>query len=661
MKRIRPLALLPLFLIFLGQTPPQAKAQEGLAGFEDRRVMAAARMEPGESIELDGRLDEVAWGRAEPATDFIQIDPDNGASATEPTEVYILFSENSMYMGVVLYDSEPDQLRGNTMQRDATLGADDRFMWVFDTYLDERTGYFFEMNPSGAMGDQLIGGGGGGFGGGGGGFRGGGGGGFGGGGGRAWNGIWDAQVRRSEIGWVLEIEMPFRTLNFDPNAQAWGINFQRTVRRKNEETIWNGYQRTSGGLRRMSNAGLIVGLSEISQGVGLDVVPYTTGRARSTPILPNTDASYTGDAGVDFVYNVTPSLRANFTVNTDFAETEVDDRQVNLTRFSLRFPEKRAFFLEGSNFFSLSGFGDAFFSRSIGLSGGQPQRIDYGGKLTGQIGAQDIGVLQVRTGQEGDRLGEDFTVFRAKRRFLSESHFGMLYTRRTAREGQVTDPTITTGPALQTLGLDLSLSTRRFMGNKNLSFTGHYVTATNPDDTGNNARYGASLNYFNDLLSGRMGFTETQANFDPAMGFVNRRNIKQYDSFVRFSPRPRNHPLIRQFQWSLGFNQTSNSRNVMLSQRLSFGIFQLNTHAGDNIGFSISREFERLQRDFRMGPDRSVVLAAGNQYRYNSYQVNWNMSNQRPVALGGQYRWGTISAVPVVISNRVCPSVPSTA
>ena len=640
MKRIRPLALLPLFLIFLfGQALPEALAQEGLAGFEGRRVMAAARLEPGESIELDGRLDEVAWGRAEPATDFIQIDPDNGDSATEPTEVYILFSENSMYMGVVLYDSEPAQLRGNTMQRDATLGADDRFMWVFDTYLDERTGYFFEMNPSGAMGDQLIGGGGGGFGGGGGGFRGGGGGGFGG-GGRAWNGIWDAQVRRSEIGWVLEIEMPFRTLNFDPNAQAWGINFQRTVRRKNEETIWNGYQRTSGGLRRMSNAGLIVGLSEISQGVGLDVVPYTTGRARSTPSLPGTDASYTGDAGVDFVYNVTPSLRANFTVNTDFAETEVDDRQVNLTRFSLRFPEKRAFFLEGSNFFSLSGFGDAFFSRSIGLNEGAPQRIDYGGKLTGQIGAQDIGVLQVRTGQEGDRLGEDFTVFRVKRRFLSESHFGLLYTRRTAREGQVTDPTITTGPALQTLGFDLSLSTRRFMGNKNLSFSGHYVTATNPDDTGDNARYGASLNYFNDLLSGRMGFTETQANFDPAMGFVNRRGIKQFDNFVRFAPRPRNHPLIRQFQWSLGFNQTSDSRNVMLSQRLSFGIFQLNTHSGDNIGFSISREFEKLQRDFSMGPDRSVVLAAGNQYRYNSYQVNWNMSNQRPVALGGQYRWG---------------------
>ena len=626
MIRTRPIALLLLLLIFFGQTTPQATAQEGLTGFEDRRVMVAARLEPGENIDLDGILDEAAWERAEPAADFVQIDPDNGAPPTEPTEVYILFSENSMYMGVVAYDSEPDELRGNTMLRDEFLGADDRFMWVFDTYLDERTGYFFEMNPSGAMGDSLIGGAGGG-------------GGFGGGGARAWDGIWDAQVRRSEIGWVIEIEMPFRTLNFDPNAQAWGINFQRTVRRKNEETIWNGYQRDSGGLRRMSNAGLIVGMSEISQGVGLDVRPYLTGRAKSSPGR-GTDTTYTGDTGIDFVYNVTPSLRANFTVNTDFAETEVDDRQVNLTRFSLRFPEKREFFLEGSNFFSFSGFGDAFFSRRIGLNNGQPQRIDYGAKLTGQAGAHDIGVLQVRTAQEGDILGEDFTVFRGTRRLFTESHVGMIYTRRSTREGQVTDPTLVAGPALQTTGFDLNLSTRRFMGDKNLSFNSHYVTTTNPDDTGKNGRYGASLTYFNDLWAGRLGMTETQENFDPALGFVNRTGIKQYDSFVRFAPRPENHPVIRQFEWNVGYRQISDSRNVMLSQRINFGVFQMNFHSGDRIGIDLTREFERLEEDFEMGPNDTVVLAAGNQYRYNRYEIEWGMSGQRPIALGGEFRGG---------------------
>ncbi len=633
MNRTRPIALLPILLIFFGQTTPRTSAQEGPAGFEDRRVMSAARLEPGENIDLDGILDEAAWERAEPAADFVQIDPNNGAAPTEPTEVYIVFSDNSMYMGVVAYDSEPDELRGNTMLRDEFLGADDRFMWVFDTYLDERTGYFFEMNPSGAMGDSLIGGGGGG-----GGDRGGDRGGFGG-GARAWDGIWDAQVRRSEIGWVIEIEMPFRTLNFDPNAQAWGINFQRTVRRKNEETIWNGYGRNDGGLRRMTNAGLIVGMTEISQGVGLDVRPYVTGRAKTSP-GSGTDASYTGDTGIDFVYNVTPSLRANFTVNTDFAETEVDDRQVNLTRFSLRFPEKREFFLEGSNFFSFSGFGDAFFSRRIGLNAGRPQRIDYGAKLTGQAGAHDIGVLQVSTGAEGAVLGEDFTVFRGTRRFLTESHLGMIYTRRSTREGQTTDPTVFAGPALQTIGFDVNLATRRFMGNKNLSFNSHYITTTNPDDTGNSGRWGAGLGYFNDLWAGRMSMTETQENFDPALGFINRRGIKQYNAFVRFGPRPENHPLIRRFQWNMGFNQTSNSRNVMLSQRLDFGVFQMNFHSGDRIGLSINREFERLERDFSMGPNDSIVLAAGNQYRYNSYEINWGMSGQRPVALGGEFRGG---------------------
>ncbi len=626
----RPIALLPLIVVICGQTTSRASAQEGLSSFEDRRVMAAARLEPGETIDLDGRLDEAAWERAEPATDFVQIDPDNGAPPTEPTEVYILFSENSMYMGVVAYDSEPDELRGNTMQRDAFLNADDRFMWVFDTYLDERTGYFFEMNPSGAMGDSLIGGGG----------RGGGGdrGGFGG-GARAWDGIWDAQVNRSEIGWVIEIEMPFRTLNFDPNGQAWGINFQRTVRRKNEETIWNGYQRNDGGLRRMTNAGLIVGMTEISQGVGLDVRPYLTGRAKASP-GSGTDASYTGDTGVDFIYNVTPSLRANFTLNTDFAETEVDDRQVNLTRFSLRFPEKREFFLEGTNFFSFSGFGDAFFSRRIGLNNGQPQRIEYGAKLTGQAGAHDIGVLQVRTAQDGDSLGEDFTVFRGTRRFLNESHVGMIYTRRSTREDQVTDPTVIDPPALQTIGFDLNLATQGFMGNKNLSFNSHYVTTTNPDDTGKSGRWGAGLTYFNDLWAGRMSMTETQENFDPAVGFINRRGIKQYNSFVRFAPRPENHPVIRQFQWNMGFNQISDSRNAMLSQRLQFGLFQINFHSGDRIGIDVGREFERLVEDFRMGPDDSIVLPTGNQYRFNNFEIEWGMSNQRPLALGGQFRGG---------------------
>ena len=207
--------------------------------------MTAERLWEDESIELDGILDEPVWGRAIPATDFIQQDPDFGGTPTERTEVRIVFTSESLYMGVSAFDSEPDLLLGNTMKRDEFLSADDRFMWTMDTFLDQQTGYFFEMNPSGLMADQLMQAGGGGE--------------------RAWDGIWDAYARRHELGWTLEIEIPFRTLNFDPDAPAWGVNFQRTVRRKNEENLWTGHERNQG-LRRMSNAGLLLGISDVTQG-----------------------------------------------------------------------------------------------------------------------------------------------------------------------------------------------------------------------------------------------------------------------------------------------------------------------------------------------------------------------------------------------------------
>ena len=185
--------------------------------------MTAEPLEDGERIVLDGVLDERAWDRAVPATDFIQQDPVFGGTPTERIEVRIVFDRERLYMGVLCIDSEPDLLLGNTMKRDEFLGADDRFMWTMDTFLDQQSGYFFEMNPSGLMADALMG--------------------AGGGMNRAWDSIWNARVRQSEMGWTIEIEIPFRTLNFDPDAPAWGINFQRTIRRKNEENLWTGHER----------------------------------------------------------------------------------------------------------------------------------------------------------------------------------------------------------------------------------------------------------------------------------------------------------------------------------------------------------------------------------------------------------------------------------
>ena len=247
---------------------------------DQRRTMEAVRIDTGDQIVLDGMLDEAVWMRAVPATNFIQRDPDSGQRATESTEVRIIFNADSLYLGVTCFDSEPDKLIANQMARDGNMGGDDEFQWVFDTFLDGRTGYFFEMNPRGAMGDALQGAD----------FssR-----------NRQWDGIWNARAHVSEIGWTLEIEMPFRTLNFDPNSDKWGINFQRNIRHKNnEESVWMGWPRNQG-LNRMSNTALLTGIRDISQGRGLDIKPYVLGTSESFPGRGDSGLTNDATAGLD--------------------------------------------------------------------------------------------------------------------------------------------------------------------------------------------------------------------------------------------------------------------------------------------------------------------------------------------------------------------------
>ena len=597
---------------------PSARAQgTELDSFEDRRVVTAVRLEPGESIDVDGRLDEPLWQRIQPATDFRQLDPDNGEPATQRTEVRIAFNDNSLYLGVNCFDSDPEGMRGNTMQRDGTLGGDDRFQFILDTFLDGRTAYFFALNPSGAMVDSTV-------------LP----------GGRqerSWDGIWNARVERTDKGWFAEIEIPFRTINFDPNAPAWGINFLRTVRRRNEDSHWNGFSRNYT-LRSVSNAGLLVGLSEISQGVGLDVRPYLIGSMSSAPEIGRPGDTFTGDLGGDVIYNLTPNLRANFTINTDFAETEVDDRQVNLTRFPLRFPEKRDFFLEGSNFFNLSGFDDAFFSRRIGLNQGRPQRIDYGAKLTGQIGNQDVGALQVRTGEKDGVHGEDFTVVRVRRRFMSASHFGMIYTRRALRSSNIIDPTGPTAPDLHTAGFDFRMATPRFGGNRNLEFESHYVFTSNPDGTGRSGRYGVGISYPNDRLAASARFTETQRNFKPAVGFISRTGTKTLNGSFQFRPRL-NDRWIRRFTFGAEYTGTTDPANFMLTREVELTLFRADSQFGDFVAFQVLPQFERLEEDFRMQGDE-IVLPAGGEYSFTQYEINGEMAQGRRISFRGNLRWG---------------------
>lgn len=608
--------LLLATLIFTTTTVHAQLATAPVASTE-RRTMEALRINADERVNIDGKLDEPFWQRAIPAADFVQQDPRNGQPPTERTEVRIVYNREHFYMGITNFDSEPDRLLGNTAKRDEFLSSDDRFMWVIDPFGDQQNGYFFEMNPAGAMGDSLknatsqIN--------------------------REWDGIWNASVVRNEIGWTIEIDIPFRTLNFNPDVTAWGINFQRTVRRKNEESLWTGWSYNQG-LNRFANSGLVTGITDISQGIGLDLKPYVRASFVNAPGQDKDKWQRDSDAGLDAVYSLTPRLRANFTLNTDFAQTEVDQRQVNLTRFSLFFPERRSFFVEGSSFFDFISSGGGgfnqqgnntaivpFFTRQIGLkSNGVPQKIDFGTKITGQAGRQDIGVLHVRTGEETDAIGEDFTVFRVKRRILAQSYVGTLFTLRDSR-GAIID-------ARYTEGFDYKLATNRFRGNRNIETSGFYLHTTNPLDTGKSSAFGAAIDYPNDRYDASASIREVQKNYNPGVGFTLRTGYRRYAGDFRFAPRPRNVRWLR--QWATGFNAdalTDPADGRLLTRNVEFTVLNMNLQSQDNFDFRITPVHEYLERPFNIYP--GVSLAAGSAYDFTRFRLQGRTANRRVVAL----------------------------
>ncbi|HEX6162813.1 MAG TPA: DUF5916 domain-containing protein [Vicinamibacterales bacterium] len=575
-----------------------------------RRTVQAVRLSDTERITLDGVLDEPVWKRTVPAADFIMQDPTLGGTPTESTEVHFAFNADHLYMAVVCRDSEPGKLLGNTRKRDEFLSADDRFMWTIDTFLNQQTGYFFEMNPSGLMADALMG--------------------PGGANNREWDGIWNARVKRSEIGWTIEIDFPFRSLAFDPNAPAWGINFQRTVRRKNEESVWTGHLRNQG-LRRMSNAGLLVGLTGVTQGHGFEVKPYVAGYAADYPGRAPASRESDVDAGGEIAYNLTPSLRAVGTINTDFAETEVDTRRVNLTRFPLFFPEKRGFFLDGATFFDF--YVPAFFSRRIGLdASGQPQRIEGGAKLTGQAGPFDIGGLYVRTGDENGVAGEDFTVLRVRRRILRQSFIGGIYTGRATRDQSAI-------PTRSTAGVDFRLATSTFRGNKNLEAAGFLATNNvYAAASGDHLSYGARVSYPNDLWEGSAAFMEVQPNVEPAVGFLPRRDFRRYQPALRFNPRPRNHRYIRRFGFGGDIDIYTDTRNQLETREMDFTATRVEFHSGDNLEASVVPSYERLKDPFEISD--GVTLPAGSEYQFTRFRVAGQTANKRIVSVQPRVEWG---------------------
>ena len=628
--------------------------------------LIALQLESGYAIDVDGRLDEEAWERAIPITDFAQQEPVEGGTPSERTEIRVVYDQDALYIGAILFD-DPEGIVVFQKRRDGFLNADDRFMWILDTFQDGRTGYFFETNAAGVMGDALIsgrpgagagqasGGSGGGGGGSGGrpgrGGRGGSGGGGGGGGGgdRAWDGIWQVETQIRPDGWSLEIQIPFRTLNFDPASDTWGINFQRTIRRKNEEIFWRGYRRNQS-LRQPTHAGRLTGLQGMSQGIGLEAVPYAVTNWKNVP--GQTDpTTYPSDVGLDVNYNITPSLRSGVSVNTDFAEAEVDQRRINLTRFPLRFPEQRDFFLEGSGVFGFASGNqvDPYFSRRIGLLEGEQVPVDYAGRLGGKAGRYDLGFVHVSTADieseaadNGVFAGEQFTVARVNRNVLDESTIGAIYTRR-ATGADPTDPTAAAPADQHTAGADLNYLTARLFGDKNLSLQSFFVWNSNPDpgverSTSALSARGFRMMFPNDPWRGRVSYRELGEDYSPAMGFVPRNGLRQLQWLIGWRPRP-DIDWIRRLHFSVEFRNIEGIVTGLTETRWwQFRVFGLDFESQDNIDINLQHQFDYLDNEFEISDG---ILIEEGTYANWEWRMSARTASHRVVSGNVQVRRGS--------------------
>ncbi|WP_083750239.1 carbohydrate binding family 9 domain-containing protein [Rhodohalobacter halophilus] len=591
--------ILPIFILLLFFGADVAAKQAG----SDNELynIRAQKLTENESIQLDGNLDESIWKRISPIKNFTQQEPREGGDPTEHTEIYIAYDESNLYIGAMLYDSNPDQILAYQKRRDQGLGTDDRFMWILDTFNNGRTAYFFETNPAALRGDGLLtvgqgtnln---------------------------KAWDGIWDVKTQITEQGWSVEIRIPFRSLDFDPDNTTWGINFQRTIRRVNEEILWSGWRRNQG-LFRPQNAGIVTGLTGLSQGIGLEVKPFATaGRNMTHPPEGEQSVDKSVDAGFDVSYSFTPSVRASLTINTDFAETEVDQRRVNLTRFPLRFPEQRDFFLEGSGVFSFvpSSGVEPFFSRRIGLVGGQPVPITGGLRILGREGNTNMGLYQIRTAESDLSESEDFTAARLSQNIFSESSVGLIYTRR----GQPGNNALNTD---HTIGTDLELGTSSFLGDKNLQFQAFFVWHNEGSSGFSNQFWdrtsrGIRINYPNFPFYSWMSYREFGSSFNPAVGFTPRNGFRRFQPTAGYNWVFSESPILRSWEVQLRFEYLTNLEFEPETININLTPIEIQFESGEQIEFSLNRNFEQIYEDFDILRDGTVIILPG---RYKNWGIN---------------------------------------
>jgi len=498
---------------------------------------------------VDGNvLGDPAWSGIEPLTGFRQTAPDAGAPASQRTEVRILYTETTLHFGVICFDDDPSGIVVSQSRRDSPLDATDSFQIILDTYLDRQNGFVFGTNPTGLEYDGQVtneGQGGRGRGSSLGGFN------------VNWNGIWRVSTLMGDFGWSAEFAIPFATLRYDRKAtRAWGMNFQRNIRRRNEQAFWSPLPRQFN-LFRLSQAGTLSGIEPPRQR-DLQILPYVRGDATEAPEL-GLERTTDGDAGGDLKWSVTPSLTLDLTVNTDFAQVEADEQQVNLDRFTLFFPEKRAFFLENAGFFTMGSPGEVemFFSRRIGIGPeGGVVPILAGARLSGKAGGFNVGLLNMQT-RAVDDLGHanNFAVARVARELPNRSRVGALFVNRAA-----TGQGAPSGANNQTVGADGKWGIGRYS-----SIEGYAAKTFTPGLSGRDHALNVRAAHDSPgwLLSA--GYTEVAENFNPTVGFLRRRNYRMPSGLVLYRYRPddlfgllelRPHASYRGFWKPDGFQET---------------------------------------------------------------------------------------------------------
>jgi Domain of unknown function (DUF5916) len=573
------------------------------------RVVAGQARAP---IHLDGVLDEAAWQQAALIPNLSQQSPHPGGPTPFRTEVRILVDGDTLYLGVTCFDPEPSRIAVHTMQRDGDMDGDDTVAFVLDTFGDRVTGYYFRVNAAGAHQDGVY----------------------------SdpenipldWDGIWDVRARTGPEGWTAEIAIPARTLRFPTGQSFWGFNIERSVPRDRVTLRLAGISLDArlADLRRDAE---LAGVGELRQGLGLSISPYALIEATRDFVLPDSETK--PKAGLDVTYNLGPALTGVVTVNTDFAETEVDTRQINLTRFPLFYPEKRQFFTDGSNQFDF-GIGIAeefipFFSRRVGLYNGEQVPLLGGVKLIGREGRWGVGVLDVQTDDIPGAPGSN--LFAGRVTYDVDEHL---------RVGAIATNGNPDGVDANYLGgVDAIWRTSTFRGDKNFT-VGAWAAGSGGDlREGNRAGYGFKIDYPNDLWDLMLTFKQFGDALDPALGFLPRPGIRSYSAGMAYQPRPQSGwwaTWVRQLFFELEPTLITGLDGRTQTWTVFTAPFNAETKWGDHLEFNWQPEYEFLTEPFEIY--EGVVIPPGS-YRFDRFRAEVETSLHRPWQVGTEVWFGT--------------------